>query len=405
MTNPAPSPQVESFRELIAPLDPDVFLRDYYGKKPIHIPGPPEKFEQVFSWDALNRLLAMSSLWTEKSFELAINGRQIKPDEFCFRSVNREGEAAFKPDLHRVRALLREGATLALDFIDLLSPELAKVTQSLEAVTGAQVCASSFCSWKETRGYASHFDTQNVFACHLAGTKTWRIYKGRMTNAADLPGGHRASFPQSYHEKAKGEVLDEITLTPGDLLYIPHGLYHDALSASEACLHVSFGTIHLVAHDFLQTLMKDLPKDPVFRQHLPHLDNLSSHGPYLAQLAERLRQVMTQPVMAEQLRAYIRQDAFSRFSRFDLPTREDNPLYRICRRGQSLEPNDNGGVLRILGSDHPVEGDEMPALTWILSRDFFAVQDLEAAWEGKGQQETAALVARLSRWGVIEVLA
>ena len=90
-------------------------------------------------------------------------------------------------------------------------------------------------------------------------------------------------------------MAEEVTLTPGDLLYLPHGQYHDALSSSEASMHVSFGTIHLVAHDFLQALVKDLPKDPLFRAHLPAVDDLAGHGPYLERIAERLGEIIRQP--------------------------------------------------------------------------------------------------------------
>ena len=36
--------QILTFRELVAPIDPEVFFRDTYGKKPLHIPGAADKF-------------------------------------------------------------------------------------------------------------------------------------------------------------------------------------------------------------------------------------------------------------------------------------------------------------------------------------------------------------------------
>ena len=44
---------VNSFAELIDPITPEVFLDEYYGQKPLHIPGDPEKFASVMSWSAL----------------------------------------------------------------------------------------------------------------------------------------------------------------------------------------------------------------------------------------------------------------------------------------------------------------------------------------------------------------
>lgn len=394
--------QILTFRELIAPLTPEAFFGETYRRRALHIPGPPDKFAEVFSWDRLNELIGNSTLWTERSFELAINGHLLAPEDYCYPGADREGKRVMKPDVVKVRRHLRKGATLALDFIELLSPGLRSVTQTLEAVTGAQVCASAFCSWQETQGYASHFDTQNVFACHLAGTKTWRIYEGRTLNAADFPGGNRDSFPQEHHEQAKGKVIQEITLKPGDLLYIPHGLYHDALSSSEACLHVSFGVMHLVVQDFLQALMKDLPKDPLFREHLPHFDDVSAHEPYLRRVGQRFHDIVSQPVIAQQLRGFLRQQAFQRVADFNLPDRQDGGRFRVLwRRAQLLRQN---GAWRLAGAGGAatLEGREGEIAEWIMARDYFSAKSLSSAFGANTDGGLDGVLARLETIGLIE---
>ncbi len=100
--------QILTFRELIAPVEPEDFFRDCYGKKALHIPGPPEKIAEVFSWKELNELLGMSTLWTDRSFELALNGRLLGPEEYRYPSANRENRPAMKPDVQRVWKLLRD---------------------------------------------------------------------------------------------------------------------------------------------------------------------------------------------------------------------------------------------------------------------------------------------------------
>ncbi len=394
--------QFLTFRELIAPIDPHQFFADYYGKRFLHIPGDPDKFARVFSWDQLNGLLGMSTLWTERSFELALNGRLLKSEEFCYRSLNREGGPAMKPDVGRVRALLREGATLALDFVELLSPPLRSVAQTLETVTGAQVCASLFCSWKATQGYGSHFDTQNVFACHIAGSKTWHIYEGRMLNAADYPGGNRQSFSDQHHEEAKGARIAEITMNPGDLLYIPHGLYHDALSSSDACLHVSFGVMHLVVQDFLEALLKDLTKDPLFREHLPHIDETESHGLFLQRVADRLGEIIRQPVIARQLRDYMGKAAFERVADFNLPARDDAGRFRVRWLRKRMQRDGEGWQLTGEGVTLALDDEEARTARWILERDFFSTRALRQAFDNLDPGRVANLLERMQRAGLVE---
>jgi len=45
------------FGSLLSPIKPDVFFKDYFGKKPLHIPGYVEKFAGLFDWADFNRII------------------------------------------------------------------------------------------------------------------------------------------------------------------------------------------------------------------------------------------------------------------------------------------------------------------------------------------------------------
>src|SRR3546814_5312450 len=83
--------------------------------------------------------------------------------------------------------------------------------------------------------------TMDVFALHIEGSKTWRLYEGRANNPLDVPGYNWESLSPEQRERTRGKLQQEVAMQPGDLLYIPRGQYHDALASSEACLHLSFG--------------------------------------------------------------------------------------------------------------------------------------------------------------------
>jgi len=394
--------QILTFRELIAPVEPEIFFAEYYRKKALHIPGPEEKFAEVYSWEDLNALIGMSTIWTDKSFEMALNGRNLGFQEYCYPGSEREGGQAKRPDFRRVQELLRQGATLALDFIDLLTPGLRSLTHTLEAVIGAPVTASSFASWRQTPGYSSHFDTQNIFACHFAGTKVWRIYQGRMQNAAEVPGARSPDYKSEYHEKAKGAVQQEVTMTPGDLLYIPHGQYHDALAATDSCLHVSFGVCHLIAQDFVNLLMHEMYKVPAFREHLPHFDDEAAQEASLKSIADQLREIILQPQIGRQLKDYMRQKAFERMADFDLPSPERSSRFRIRWLGKQLARHGQGWQLDDGKTKTKLDNAEGKAAKWMMRRDFFCAANLAEALGDDAPENPSALLEKLRQAGLIE---
>ena len=44
-----------TFDEIMAPLGPEAFTRDYLGQQPLHLQGPADKFQAVMNWEVLNR--------------------------------------------------------------------------------------------------------------------------------------------------------------------------------------------------------------------------------------------------------------------------------------------------------------------------------------------------------------
>src|SRR5262245_9041677 len=44
-------------QQVLSPMPVDQFLHDYWADRFLYVPGPPNKFEALFSWDVLNRTL------------------------------------------------------------------------------------------------------------------------------------------------------------------------------------------------------------------------------------------------------------------------------------------------------------------------------------------------------------
>ncbi|SMF09169.1 Cupin superfamily protein [Tistlia consotensis] len=387
----APSEAPLSFRALIAPLEPARFFADYYGRRPLHIPaGAIDKAGRTVTWPQINEIMAMTSIWSDSSLELALNGRSLPPQAYCYEGIDREGRRTLKPDSQRVQELVARGATVVLNYIDTLLPGIRSTAAAVASAAGAPVSVSLFASWHKVQGYHVHFDTQNVFALQIVGRKTWKIYANREQNPARIPGFDSPSVSPEEGEKRKGPLLFEVTLEPGDLLYVPPGFYHQALAETDAAVHVGYGVCHFVVQDFVNLLVRDLPKIPAFREPLAHFDEPEALARQLVEVAEQLRAVVGQPQQAETMRQFLRAKAFEQYAVYNLPHRRPNHRFRLRRAGLLDAAPTPGGPLAAQLAE------------WARRVELFALSDLQAAFPDRPAAALDEALQDLIRSGALE---
>jgi hypothetical protein len=395
--------QVLTFRQLIAPTAAASFFKNNFGQRPLHVVGAGERYADLFSWAELNGLLRMTAIWSNKSLEMSMNGRRLPAEAYCYEGTTRDNERGWRPDFVRLRQHLDKGASMTLNYVGRLTPALRSLSQTFEAVFGAPVNIFAFCSWQGVGAYPSHFDTGSVFVCQIDGCKTWNLYEGRMPNAAHSPGCSAGDFPPDFHERSKGKVLQRIELRPGDLLYVPHGQYHDAVASSQVSLHLSIAVRHMVAHDFINVLAADLPKDPLFREHLPHIDAVAAAEGYRKRLSARLGEIIEAPQMSDELRRFLHAKAYEGVAEFDLPHLTEARVYRVRWMHFTMPEGDN--VLQG-PSDRAVLGDEEAAWArWALERDYFSSLAFAEACPPTQPERQMAWLRDAQTAGLIEVMA
>ena len=393
-----------TIRNLFHPLAPEDFVERYFDKTPVYIPGKEDKFRHVFSWEECNRLLNMTTLWSDQTMKMALDGRNLTPSEFCVPGITRDGHNCMRPDSRLVAELLDQGATLVLDLIERLAPGIAGVTGALEVVFGAPTSCNAYCSWGTHQAFPSHFDTMDVFALHVEGTKTWRIYEGRFENPAELPGFNYSSLPPDYHEKAKGKVLKEAVMTPGDMIYLPKGQYHDALASSEACLHLSFGVTRPIGHDLIGIVARSLPDEPLFRASVPHYNDIEAHRDHLRKLADKLHELITLPETSSQIRDHQRRRACRSLRSFALPAREQAALYQVHSLRAKLVRRGGGWLLTTAAGQETLSADEAEVARWVLQREHFNADAMAGAFDNHDPAALAPIVEKLTGAGLIQAL-
>ena len=245
------------------------------------------------SWAGLNALLDMTAIWSSQSLQLALDCRMIPAERYCRRGLDRGGRPTWQPQPTLVRALVGQGASILLNDIDTLSPGLRAVAGLLEGALGAKVQINLYCSWHERQAFPSHFDTHDVFALQIAGEKRWTVFRGRFEQPIAHPSFQ--SLGQAYHDDAKGAVLAEFDLRPGDILYLPRGQYHHALATGANSIHLAVGVTEPVGIDLLSLLFEDAVADPAFRRRLPAAAEPGAVTAQVGRLAAGAREHMASP--------------------------------------------------------------------------------------------------------------
>lgn len=390
-----------NFRSLLAPVTTEQFFEKHFGKELLHIPGDEDKFAGIFSWEDLNRLTNMTTVWSDKNMRLALDAEVIDAERYCSKGQNRDLTNVLKPDFQKVAAFMEQGASLNLNFVENLQDGIASVSNALQAVFSARVECNVYSSWKQRQAFHSHFDTTDVFVLHIAGEKVWRIYENRFDKPAETDG--YGSMSRDFYEKEKGGLLQEVTMTPGSLLYLPKGFYHDALATTGACLHLTFGIIEVRGYEVVKDIFDSLPHDPLFRECLPGLDDRDQLTEYLGRLSDRLREVLTLPEIAEQVRNFQKRRAFENFPGLSLPSPMFDQTFRVTNRPAKVVRKGKTRHLKCGDLDVELGDGQAEMVQWILDGDYFDIDTLVEAFDDA--EAVLGVIDMLVDKGMIEPVA
>jgi len=282
------SDPISSLAALLDPVTPEAFRADHLHKQPLHVPGRPTKFAGVLDWADINRMLMMD-VWTQQTLQLFVDTNRVPPAAYCANAANRDHQPVLRPDPDKVQDLIGRGATLLLNEIETLAPGVLAVAEILQRDLGAKSAVNLYYSRKERKGFDSHCDRHDVFALQLYGTKRWNIYQGQL----DKPIEHAMfqNVPQIEYDRRKGDVAEVVEMNPGDLLYLPRGKFHDALTTGDLSVHLSLSSNEPLGLDWLTQLWNLAVRDPEFRSALPLPDGPAGEEAlhrHLRHLYERL---------------------------------------------------------------------------------------------------------------------
>ena len=282
---------VQAFRsvaDLVAPMPFLDFHKEHWGKGFHYLPADED------------RRAKSDALFTLQEFLDAVFKVQVRDTRLALTQDGRKGpehENNFareklswtqSPSCAQLETMCSGKSTLMFNGIERSVPKLTDFCRASMQVLGENVNINAYFSpTGGVVGLGSHFDIQEIFILHIAGSKVWRLHHEVCQNPIKKVEFHRPS----EERQPDTDIYTDITLKPGDVLYLPRGQWHCPMPTDEHSLHLTITIPSTFKFQAMKWLLKRLEEDTNFHSFLPMiLEDPSTHGQFIRHVEEtRLR--------------------------------------------------------------------------------------------------------------------
>ncbi|MXO91471.1 cupin domain-containing protein [Pontixanthobacter aquaemixtae] len=266
-------------------FDPEAFLRDYWQQKSLLIRKAWDPWVDPITPEELAGLACEETV--ESRLIVGGNGGGLEVEHGPVSAT-------------RFDALGTADWTLLVQAVDHHSPEVAALLESFRFIPNWRIDDVMVSFAAKNGGVGAHFDQYDVFLIQGLGQRKWQI--GAMCDEASelLPNGDLRLLKDFTPEA-------EWLLEPGDMLYVPPGIAHNGVAASDHCMTYSVGFRAPSRGDLIGGWMDDLLKElgEEDRYGDAALDPQSNPGEISAKAIGRLHAMVTEKLADR--------DAFSRW--------------------------------------------------------------------------------------------
>ncbi|WP_159460373.1 JmjC domain-containing protein [Tistlia consotensis] len=241
----------------------------------IYAPGGAQSNLLVWQdWKRRVAILLENGDLRSYEFDLIVNGEA----EHSRRLLSPDGS----PSAKAVNEAVGAGATLRLFGVGRYDIECAEQVALLKHVFDMPVFANLYMTPPFVGGLQKHFDLDDSLVVQVYGRKTWLLYEGPEENP----------FPIDYTDVTADDIDSQetrrITLSAGDVLFVPQGIPHKAATEGEESIHIVFGIgVRRPLSDLRALLEEFCRQDPDARR--PIRDGKPLPPGRAAQLTERFR--------------------------------------------------------------------------------------------------------------------
>ena len=358
---------------LLDPLPVDKFFEEHLDEAPAFVGGGPEKIANLFNWTDVNEWLNNSKIWSSETLKLFNKGLLIPASDYCFNGLNRDLKPILRPDPTIVSEYLANGAYLELNNFGGADPILLKLMQALSSAFGSRAEARLRCSGPHETKEVADFDSADAFHLQLDGSSYWALFGERATVSGEVQ-------PE--------QVVGELEMAAGDMLYIPSGQFYRYAGLSKECLSL---TVLLPRPNgaALITLIKEFLTDSaLFRADLPSFDEEVSSKAHFGKLARAASKMLTGDEFLKSVCNFQRsQMSLARYVSFALPDHRISVLYRT--RLKAEVPSElTEGIIKIAD--------------WARETEVFSLSNAIESFPNKKQKYILEALRELEELGFIE---
>ncbi|TMP89013.1 hypothetical protein CWC05_01265 [Pseudoalteromonas ruthenica] len=234
---------VSCLEDLIAPLTKEEFYSKYFEQRPFLIKrNLPEYYSLYLKIQQVEEILTTRKL--QKSDLRIVKQGLLKPVGEYLNSND-------TVDTNKALDAFQNGSTLIFEHLDLQHKPIGQMLYCLEAETMLGLRSNVYLTPKNSSGFSTHWDSHDVFILQIEGEKLWNIYDAPI----ELPNTDQTKHQRKTLQQVSPNKIQEITLQPGDIFYMPRGFVHEPATNTTASLHVTIGIRqHTVEHMLTKSL-------------------------------------------------------------------------------------------------------------------------------------------------------
>ncbi|WP_200216557.1 cupin domain-containing protein [Micromonospora coerulea] len=286
-----PSSAPDALARCIA-VEPAKFAAAHWGRAPLlsradELPNP-QGFTDLLNPADADELLSRRGLRTP--FLRVARDGQLVPAARWTGGGGAGAEVGDQVLDERVLEQYASGATLVLQGLHRIWPALVDFARDLGMALRQPLQVNAYLTPAGSQGFATHYDTHDVFVLQVDGRKHWRIHPPVLPDPLEQqPWGGRAD---EVSATADGPAALDVVLEPGDALYLPRGWLHSAQAQESASLHLTVGIRALTRYALVEELLALAAEDPRLRAGLPFGTDVADPDaiePELTETVEALR--------------------------------------------------------------------------------------------------------------------